>query len=212
MSILEIYVSSYQPITVFLFYVIIAFLIAILIVSNKLNNAVDTNNVNKYNDNIKILKGLIWSNYVIQLILFIYMFIGVYYMLKAPFENIRRRRKPGIISNIALFCMMIISTGLIYYINNGLNNVDITNAKDELYKIYVIIPIITIITILLLLFNLGFSYSVLRSLNYYINTHTVEPISVTRNNSPSNLSLSNDDVPAYLPNRLSLSPYSDEDY
>lgn len=204
MSIFEIYAYSYAPVSIFIFYVLIAFLIAILIINNKLNNAIYENNIKKYNDNVEIIKGLIWSNYLIQLILFIFMFIGIYFIIKSPLNNPFNvtRRKLSIISYFAFFCMIIVSSGLTYYIHNGLNNMDIKNAKEEVNKIYIIIPIISIITIVILSFILGYSNDVLRNINYYINTHVPEPISVTRTNSPvsSNSPSMND-----LPNRYSPS-------
>lgn len=210
MLLFDYYFYSIKPISMILFYTILGLLFAILIINNKLYNAVNENNINKFNDNKETLKKLIWINYAIQIIFFIYLFIGSFNFINyfnPRFLNPRNVRNRSIVRNVILLCMILISTGLIYYIHNNLNNTNISNSKDIIFKIDIIIPTISIITLFLLMENFGFIDDQLISLNHYINI-PIPPLPITRTNSPVRLySLREDDAPAYfrtdLPNRYS---------
>jgi len=210
MLLFDYYFYSIKPISMILFYTILGLLFAILIINNKLYNAVNENNTNKFNDNKETIKKLIWVNYAIQIIFFIYLFIGSFNFFNyfnTRFRNPRNVRNRSIIRNIILLCMILISTGLIYYIHSNFENINLSNSKDIIFKIDIIIPTISIISLFLLMENFGFIDRELMSLNRYIHI-PIPPLPVTRTNSPVLLnSPSEDDVPAYfrtdLPNRYS---------
>jgi|LauGreDrversion4_2_1035121.scaffolds.fasta_scaffold02082_3 hypothetical protein len=213
MLLFDYYFFTIKPISMVLFYTILGLLFAILIINNRLYDAVNTNDVSKFNDSKETLIKLIWINYSIQIVFFIYLLIGSLNFINyfnARFRNPRNVRNRSIMRNIILLCMIIISTGLIYYINQNLkdiNTVNVSNAKDVIFKIDIIIPIITIISMFLLMENFGFVDNELMSLNRYINI-PIPPLPVTRSNSPVSLnSPSEDDVPHHfrtdLPNRYS---------
>ena len=212
------YYHSMKYLPMILIHIIIFLLIVIGIINNKLYDAVNRNDNIKFKENLKIQKGLIWTNFSIITLLFLYLLAISFYFFRSRFRGINvitSRRKPLFYINIILSCVILIYTGLTYYMNKGLSEINIFNAKEELKKIYIIIPLISIISICLLFYNTYKIQNIITGINFNIRRGTFDnAISVTRTNSPSRSnSLDDDDIPPYFrddhPNRYSP-PYLED--
>lgn len=215
------YYKTIKPVSMILFYVLIGLLISILVVNNKLLDAVDKNDDKKFKENLKIQKGLIWTNFSIIVLFFLYLLIISFYFFTSRFQQIYNRRKGVMLRNILLFCLIVIFSGLTYYVDKSINKMNTLNAKDEgqksiisdeLKKIYIIIPIVSIIALSLLMYNFSKTDSALTYMNNYLTYYQFDDIpSMTRTSSPtlSNLSDDDDELPEYFrdnfPNRYSPS-------
>ena len=217
----DFYYKTIKPVSMVLFYVLIALLVAILIVNNKIYDAVNKNDEKKIQENLKAQKGLIWTNFSIIILFFLYLLIVSFYFFTPRFQEIHNRRKGILLRNVLLFCLVILSTGLTYYINKTIDEMNLSNAKEELKKIYITIPIISIIALCLLMYNFSKTDSTLTYMNHYFTQYQFDDIeSVTRTSSPTRFSPSSseNDVPEhfreYLPNRFSpqLIEYEDDYY
>ena len=209
------YDKTIKPVSIVLFYLLIGLLIAILIINNKLLDAANKNDDKKFNEILKTQKGLIWTNYSIITFFFLYLLIVSFYLFKPRFQQIHNRRKGIIIINVLIFSLIVVSTGLTYYINQSINEMNVLNAEDKLKKIYIIVPLISILAICLLMYNFSKTDQTLTYMNNYFTFYQSDNIpSITRNNSPTvtNLSDNDVDIPEYfrenLPNRYS--PYFEE--
>jgi len=107
------YYKSIKPVSMILFFLLISLLIAILAVNNKLIDNVNKNDNKKFQENLKLQKGLIWTNFSIIIIFFLYLLIISFYFFTPRFQEIYNRRKGMIIRRILLFSLIIISSGLI---------------------------------------------------------------------------------------------------
>jgi len=197
------YFSTIKVISMVLFYTLIGLLISILIVNNKLLDTVNKNDNKKFQENLKIQKGLIWTNYAIITLLFLYLLSVSFYFFTSRFTgiyNVTNQRRSLLYSNIILSCLILIFTGLTYYINKSLNEINIMNAKEELKKIYIIVPLISIISICLLMYNFSKSDSLLMYINNHLTYYQFQDLpSVTRNSSPTRLNTDDEeDVPIYF--------------
>ena len=207
------YYKSIKPVSMILFFLLISLLIAILVVNNKLLDSVNKKDNKKFQEDLKVQKGLIWTNFSIIIIFFLYLLIISFYFFTPRFQEIYNRRKGMIIRRILLFSLIIISSGLIYYVDKTINEMNLLNAKEEMKKIYIIVPLISIVSICLLMYDFSKIDSALTYMNNYFNENQYN-MSITRNSSPtrSNISDDEDDVPEYfreyLPNRFS--PYLED--
>lgn len=193
----QIYYNSIKTISILLFYTLIALLISILVINNKLLDSVNNMNEQKFKENLKTQKGLIWANYSIIIIFFVCLLLVSFNLFSRNFQEVHNRRKGIIIRNILLFCMIVITTGLTYYINNILNNINILDAKNDLIKIYIIVPITSILTLGLLMDNFSNTDQILTFMNNYFLEHQFDLPSVTKKYSPS-FSYSNlDEINSY---------------
>ena len=61
----DFYYKTINPVTMVLFYILLGLLIAILVVNNKMYDAVNKNDEQKFKDHLKAQKGLIWTNFSI---------------------------------------------------------------------------------------------------------------------------------------------------
>ena len=210
------YYKTIKPVSMDLFYVLIGLLIAILVVNNKLNDNVNKNDDKNFKENLKAQKALIWTNFSIIILFFLYLLIISLFFFTPRFQEIYNRRRGILVTNILLFCLVALSTGLTYYINKTIDEMNLSNAKEELKKIYIIVPLISIIAICLLMYNFSKTDSTLTYMNHYLNYHQFQDIEpVTRNSSPTRFSpsRSENDVPEHfrenLPNRYSPYYYMD---
>jgi magnesium-transporting ATPase (P-type) len=204
------YYKTINPVSCILFYVLVGLLIAILIVNNRMNYTVDQNNEKKFRELLKAQKALIWTNFSIISLFFLYILIISFYFFTPRFQELYNRRKGILLRNILFFCLVILSTGLTYYINKSIDNMNLLNAKEELKKIYIIVPIVSIIAICLSLYNfVGTEHSLRYMYNYFTQYQLDDIESVTRNSTPTRLSSS---LSEYLPNRFSpqLLEYEDD--
>ena len=198
----EFYYKTIKPLSMVLFFILIGLLIAILVVNNKLLDYVNKNDDKKFQENLKIQKALIWTNFSIIILFFLYLFIISFYFFTPRFQRMYNRTKYA--KTIFLFCLIPIFTGLTYYVHKSINEINILNAKDELKKIYIIIPIISIISLSLLMYNFSITDSTLTYINNYLIRYQLNNISsITRNSSPSLSNLSENEE--FLHNRYS--PY-----
>ena len=201
------YDKTIKPVSIVLFYLLIGLLIAILIINNKLLDAANKNDDKKFNEILKTQKGLIWTNYSIIAFFFLYLLIVSFYFFTPRFQAIHNRRKGIIIINVLIFSLVVVSTGLTYYINKSINEMNVLNAEDELKKIYIIVPLISILAICLLMYNFSKTDQTLTYMNNYFTFYQFDNIpSITRNSSPTVTNLSDNDED--FPNRYS--PYFEE--
>ena len=217
----DFYYKTINPVTMVLFYILLGLLIAILVVNNKMYDAVNKNDEQKFKDHLKAQKGLIWTNFSIIILFFLYILIISFYFFTHRFQEIYNRKKGIFLRNVLLFSFVILSTGLTYYINKSLNEINMLNAKEQLKKIYIIIPIISIISMFLLMYNFSTTENTLRFMHNHFTHYQFQDIEpVTRTSSPTRFSPSSsqNDVPEhfreYLPNRFSpqLIEYEDDYY
>ena len=213
----DFYYKTIKPVSMVLFYVLIGLLIAILAVNNNLLDSANKKDDKKFQETLKTQKGLIWANFSIMIIFFLYLLIISFYFFTSRFQAVYNRRRGMIIRRILLFSLIILSSGLTYYVDKIINEMTIVNAKEELKKIYIIVPLMSIIALCLLMYDFSKVDSTLTYMNHYFNEHQYDEVSVTRTSSPTSLNVSEDeeDVPEYfrenLPNRRS--PYfEDNDY
>ena len=213
----DFYYKTIKPVSMVLFYILIGLLIAILAVNNNLLDSANKKDDKKFQETLKTQKGLIWANFSIMIIFFLYLLIISFYLFTSRFQAVYNRRENMIIRRILLFSLIILSSGLTYYVDKIINEMTIFNAKEELKKIYIIVPLMSIIALCLLMYDFSKVDSALTYMNHYFNEHQYDEVSVTRTSSPtrSNVSEDEDDVPEYfrenLPNRRS--PYfEDNDY
>ena len=205
------YYKTINPVSMVLFYVLIGLLIAILVVNNKLYDAVNNNDEKKFQEHLKAQKGLLWTNFSIIILFFLYILIISFYFFTHRFQEIYNRRKGIFLRNLLFFCFVILSTGLTYYINKSLNGINMLNAKEELKKIYVIIPIIFIISICLLMYNFSMTSNTLGFMYNHFTQYQFEDIEpVTRTSSPTSFSSSRSEN--ILTNRFSPQLLEYEDY
>jgi len=209
------YYKSIKPVSMILFFLLISLLIAILVVNNKLLDSINKKDDKKFQEDLKVQKGLIWTNFSIIIIFFLYLLIISFYFFTPRFQEIYNRRQGMIIRRILLFSLIIISSGLIYYVDKTINEMNLLNAKEEMKKIYIIVPFISIVSICLLMYDFSKIDSALTYMNNYFNENQYHNMSITRNSSPtrSNVSDDEDDVPEHfrenLPNRNSPYYYFD---
>ena len=151
MSLYSFYYKYFKVVSILLFYILIGLAITILVVNNKLYYASEKNeDINNFEDNLKTQKILIWTNFSIIIFFFLSLLIISFHFFKYDYEAIHERRKV-LIRTIMLGCLIIITIGLTYYINNTLNGMNISNSKEESNKIFIIVPFLSIISILLLM-------------------------------------------------------------
>ena len=200
------YYNSIKFIPIIIF-IIICLLFSIGIINKQLFDSVNIIDNKKFQDNLKIQKILIWTNYSIITLLFLYSLIVSLYLFRSRFRgvyNITSRRRPLLYTNVILTFLILIFTGLTYYINKGLDNINIMNAKEELKKIYIIVPLFSIISILLLFYNFTKIQLLLSNFNYdIIHGINIDYIpSITRKRSPSRVNpLDDEDIPIYFRDR-----------
>ena len=168
-------------------YTIIALLIGIIVINVKILNAVNDNDENSFKKYLKIQKILIWINYSINVFLFLFLLSVSIYLFKPRFQPINDRRKHLSIVNILSLCLIIVFTGLTYYNNKSINEMNMLNAKEEIKKILIIVPVISIITLSLLMYNFSYISMALQYMSNYFTEWQFENLSqtITRNNSPS---------------------------
>jgi cytochrome bd-type quinol oxidase subunit 2 len=140
-----IYYKNLKLTSIILSFILIGLLIGILVVNNNLNYYANNLEVNNFEDNLKIQKALIWINYSVILLFFLYLLIV---SVEGYASNALRKNL-----TIKSISMIIIVTVLTYYMNKSLNDINISNSNEELKKIYIIIPILTLISIFLLIEN-----------------------------------------------------------
>lgn len=206
----EFYYKTIKPISMVLFYIMTGLLISILIINNKLLDTANKNDNKKFNEFLKTQKGLIWTNYSIITLFFLYLLIISFYFFTPRFQQIHNRRKEVIIINILLFCLIVTSTGLTFYINKSINEMDIYNAKNELKKIYIIVPLISILAICLLMYNFSKTDNTLTDINNYFTEYRSDNISSITRNMP----VDEEEIPEYFRENLTnrYSPYFEDDY
>jgi hypothetical protein len=188
----DFYKSSIESISIIIFYALTAIMIAILVINKKINDNMRNNDINEFEKNIKIQKGLLWTNYSIVLIYFImYFIISIIMFSKRRYYEVIYERKTGfIIRNVILFCIVLINTGMTYYMNKILNEIKINDKKDELNKIYIITTILYIVIILLVMETFSKNQAAIQRLrNYYIYEQPVSVRSITRTSPISTPSL-----------------------
>ena len=175
--IFNFYTNSTIIISIVLFYLLLAITIAILVINGKIVNSMSNNNSNEFEKNIKTQKALLWINYAIVLIMFIISLITSIYLFSRNGSQILSERKTGFITlNFILFCIIAINTGMSYYMNKILNEVKITDNKNEINKIYIIISFLSIVSILCFMQIFSKSQAATRRLNNYYTFE--EPSSV----------------------------------
>jgi len=145
MMLFAIYYKNLKLTSIILSFILIGLLIGILVVNNNLNYYANNLEVNNFEDNLKIQKALIWINYSVILLFFLYLLIV---SVEGYASNALRKNL-----TIKSISMIIIVTVLTYYMNKSLNDINISNSNEELKKIYIIIPILTLISIFLLIEN-----------------------------------------------------------
>ena len=145
MMLFAIYYKILKLTSIILSFILIGLLIGILVVNNNLNYYANNLEVNNFEDNLKIQKALIWINYSVILLFFLYLLIV---SVEGYASNALRKNL-----TIKSISMIIIVTVLTYYMNKSLNDINISNSNEELKKIYIIIPILTLISIFLLIEN-----------------------------------------------------------
>jgi hypothetical protein len=185
----DLYNSIY--IYIISFYALIAITIAILVINGKIINSMSNNDVNEFEKNTKIQKGLLWTNYAITLIMFIFELITLIYLFGINRYQMIRERKTGfIIRNVILLCILIINTGMSYYMNKILNEVKISDDKNEINKIYIIVSFLSIVSILCLMNSFSKSQAAFtRVRNYYMFEEPSSIRSITRTSPLSTPSL-----------------------
>jgi hypothetical protein len=185
------YTNTTITISIVLFYLLIAITIAILVINGKIVNSMSNNNTNEFEKNIKTQKALIWINYTIAIIMFIMSLITSIYLFSGNGSQILSERKTGFITlNFILFCIIAINTGMSYYMNKILNEVKITDNKNEINKIYIIVSFLSIVSILCFMQTFSKSQAVTRSLsNYYTYEQPYSIRSITRTSPLSTPSL-----------------------
>ena len=147
---------SLNPTCIILFFVLLALGISILVVNSKLylfSDTIENRNMNELMDTfenyLKTQKALIWINSLIIICVFIYLLFVSFNFFKSEYNAIRERRRGFLIRNIILGCMLIIAIALTIYMNQILNEMNISNSKEESKKIFIIIPILSVISIFL---------------------------------------------------------------
>ena len=207
------------PLSIALFYIIVGLLIAILVINNKLLDFSNKNDITKFDEYLKIQKGLIWSQFSIIVLFFLILFIVSLNFFTSRYQVIHDRRKGIMVRNVLSFCIIVISIGTTYYLNKTLNEMDIHNAKEELKKIYIIVPIVSIMAFLLLIYHYVKTATTLQYMYNYFTRYQLDDVpSMTRNSSPTRSNISEDeyDVPEHfrerLANRFSPQLLEYEDY
>lgn len=178
-------------ISIVLFYLLLAITIAILVINGKILNSMSNNDTNEFEKNIKTQKALLWINYAITLIIFIISLITSTYLFTRNISQIISERKTGFITlNFILFCIIAINTGMSYYMNKILNEVKITDNKNEINKIYIIVSFLSIVSILCFMQTFSKSQAAIRRLsNYYTFEEPSSVRSITRTSPLSTPSL-----------------------
>ena len=192
----DFYRNSINTISIVLFYSILAFLIAILIINRDISKNMNTNE-QEFKNKIEVQKGLIWTNYTIILIFFIFLLVISVNLFYSS-------RKTGfIIRNIIMLCIVIVNTVMTIYMNKILINAKYTDDKSEINKIYIIVSFISIASMLLLLNTFSKTQKTITFMRNYIleRAYLTEP-SITRTSPISSRSSPS----LYQPYSISVSP------
>jgi hypothetical protein len=192
----DFYRNSINTISILLFYSILAFLIAILIINRDISKNMNTNE-QEFKNKIEVQKGLIWTNYTIILIFFIFLLVISVNLFYSS-------RKTGfIIRNIIMLCIVIVNTVMTIYMNKILINAKYTDDKSEINKIYIIVSFISIASMLLLLNTFSKTQKTITFMRNYIleRAYLTEP-SITRTSPISSRSSPS----LYQPYSISVSP------
>ena len=200
----DYYYNSIKTISIILFYVLLGLLITILVTNNRLLDALNKGDNQKLNENLKTQKALIWTNFSIIVLFFLILFISSFYLFSSRIQHIHNRGRIG--RNIIIVLMIILTTGMTYYINKTLDEITITSNKNELTKIYMIIPVISILSLILLMENFTNTDKMLTFVRNYFFEQQITP-SITRLTPPLSPSQSSLNMRRYSP---SLSNYNDE--
>jgi hypothetical protein len=199
----DFYRNSINTISILLFYSILAFLIAILIINRDISKNMNTNE-QEFKNKIEVQKGLIWTNYTIILIFFIFLLvISVNLFYSFRYQHIRHRKTGFIIRNIIMLCIVIVNTVMTIYMNKILINAKYTDDKSEINKIYIIVSFISIASMLLLLNTFSKTQKTITFMRNYIleRAYLTEP-SITRTSPISSRSSPS----LYQPYSISVSP------
>ena len=183
----EFYYNTIGTVSITLFYILIGLLISILVVNNKLYYYINKQDKDNFEKLLKTQKALIWANFSISILFFLYLLIVSISFFTSSYEHVSDRRSFVKTKIIMLFFIILIFTGLTYYIHNDITNINLLNVKDEstgqildiIKKIYIIIPIISIITIAVLMYNFKTVSQILTYTRNVYQEERYDPVSVT---------------------------------
>lgn len=156
------YFNNFKNLCIAIFFLIIALLITILVINNRIYEAINSQDNEKVQEYIKAQKGLIWTNMVIIIVFFLFLILVNLVLLRTTDQYDMDPRKASILIKMTMIVIMfIVSISLTIYMNYTLDNIDMQQGKEMLMRIYIIIPIINVISLLMLINHYKFTLNTL---------------------------------------------------
>ena len=213
----KFYYKTIKTIPIILSVLLIALSISILVVNRNLSDSFDNQDQDNFDKLLKTQKGLIWTNYSIVIVSFIYFLIIYIYFILSRHIGYANRYEYIIPQSGISIAWIVIFTSLVYYIHSGLNGINSLNVNDkekysqlndEIKKIYIIIPIVCIISLSFLFILTKSSSRFIGYSNYSMYEEMNDPVSVTITRPISSSSRRS----SYLGLNDRQSPYINYDY